>query len=189
MLTLCCFAGVKKVEGLPNSDPTLPTTTSVHTYEVPKSKSSRRIIYLPEGLYTDFAQYLEIQKSIAAQYPDYNPDGYVFCQANGEPYEPRAYQDLFKRCVKQAGIASTNFHALRHTFATRSLEEGMDIVTLSRLLGHYAPSVTLDLYGHTLDDHRQSSIQKLDEVYRDNKAPQPVKQTYDQWGVTPTWSP
>ena len=81
-----------------------------------------------------------------------------FCQSNGQPYEPRTYQDLFKRCVRQAGIRGANFHALRHTFATRSLEQGMDIVTLSRLLGHANPSITMDKYGHALDDHKRSSI-------------------------------
>lgn len=174
---------------LPNFDPNVPTATSVQTFDMPKTKNSRRIVYLPDGLYADFVHYLETQKSIAAQYPGYNPEGYVFCQEDGQPFEPRTFQDLFKRCLRQAGVAPANFHSLRHTFATRSLEEGMDMVTLSRLLGHFAPSVTLDLYGHTLDDHRRQSVQKLDEIYQDAKATRPIKQGYDQWGMTPSWSP
>lgn len=104
----------------------------------------------------DFKAYKAVQDSISAQYPGYNSDGYVSCQENGEPYEPRTYQDLFKRCVRRAGIADANFHSLRHTFATRSLEQGMDVVTVSRLLGHANPSITLDKYGHALDDHKRN---------------------------------
>ena len=89
---------------------------------------------------------------------------------------PRTYQDLFKRCVRQAGIRDTNFHALRHTFATRSLEQGMDVVTLSRLLGHANPSITMDKYGHALDDHKRSSIGKLGGLYAGaKKTPSPKR--------------
>ena len=115
--------------------------------------------------FQDLKYYKEIQDSIAAEYPGYNREGYVFCQENGQPYEPRTYQDLFKRCVRQAGIKDANFHSLRHTFATRSLEQGMDVVTLSRLLGHANPSITMDKYGHALDEHKRASIGKLGDIY------------------------
>lgn len=107
--------------------------------------------------YRDFKDYHELQMSLMRQYPGYNRDGYVFCQENGQPYEPRTYQDLFKRCVRAAGIGEANFHSLRHTFATRCLEQGMDVVTVSRLLGHASPSITLDKYGHALDDHKKQA--------------------------------
>lgn len=118
-----------------------------------------------DELFHDFEMYRSIQMSIKEQDYCYNPDGYVFCQENGSPYEPRTYQDLFKRCIRQAGIADANFHSLRHTFATRSLEQGMDVVTLSRLLGHANPSITLDKYGHALDDHKRDSVAKLGDIY------------------------
>ena len=121
------------------------------------------------GLFQDFERYRAMQMSLIAQYPGYNAEGYVFCQENGEPYEPRTYQDLFKRCVRRAGIADANFHSLRHTFATRSLEQGMDVVTLSRLLGHANPSITLDKYGHATDEHKKQCMEKLDALYPGDK--------------------
>lgn len=150
---------------LPNFDDAIPTSTSVRTVQTTKTDNSRRTVYIMEGLLQDFKAYKAVQDSISAQYPGYNSDGYVFCQENGEPYEPRTYQDLFKRCVRRAGIADANFHSLRHTFATRSLEQGMDVVTVSRLLGHANPSITLDKYGHALDDHKRKSIEKLGDLY------------------------
>jgi integrase len=150
---------------LPNHDPTVTASTTVKTVETTKTDNSRRTVYLMDSLLKDLRDYKSIQDSISAQYPIYNPDGYVFCQENGNPYEPRTYQDLFKRCVRQAGIRDANFHALRHTFSTRSLEEGMDIVTLSRLLGHANPSITMDKYGHSTDEQKLSSVAKLDGLY------------------------
>ena len=150
---------------LPNFDSSIETSTSVHTVKSTKTDNSRRTVYLMDGLFQDFLEYRAIQMSIIAKYPAYNPGGYVFCQENGLPYEPRTYQDLFKRCVRQAGIADANFHSLRHTFATRALEQGMDVVTLSRLLGHANPSITLDKYGHAMDDHKRLSVERLEGVY------------------------
>ena len=155
---------------LPNFDKSVETTTSVKTVKTTKTDNSRRTVYIMDGLFQDFQDYQAIQMSLMQQYPGYNPDGYVFCQENGQPYEPRTYQDLFKRCVRQAGIADANLHSLRHTFATRALEQGMDVVTLSRLLGHATPSITLDKYGHALNDHKRASMEKLGDIYGGEKS-------------------
>ena len=152
---------------LPNFDDSIKTSTSVVTRNTTKTDNSRRTVYIMDGLYQDFLRYHDIQMSIWEQYPMYNPEGYVFCQENGQPYEGRTYQDLFWRCVRRAGIAHANLHSLRHTFATRCMEEGMDIVTLSRLLGHATPSITLDKYGHALSDHQKKSVEKLNVIYKD----------------------
>ena len=150
---------------LPNHDDSIETSTSVRTLPTTKMSNSLRTVYMLDELYQDMLDYKARQDALRREYPGFNADGYVFCQSNGQPYEPRTYQDLFKRCVRQAGIRDANFHALRHTFATRSLEQGMDIVTLSRLLGHANPSITMDKYGHALDDHKRSSIEKLGGLY------------------------
>lgn len=151
---------------LPNFDSSIPTSTSVRTVSSVKTDNSFRIIYMMDELSRDMENYKAIQDYIKKQYPGYNPDGYVFCQENGDPYEPRTYQDLFKRCVRRAGIPDANFHSLRHTFATRALEHGMDIVTLSRILGHANPSITLDKYGHSQEEHKKRSINMMGDIYQ-----------------------
>ena len=150
---------------LPNHDDSIAASTTVQTVATTKTDNSRRRVFIMDELFSDFELYHSIQISIKEQDYNYNSEGYVFCQENGSPYEPRTYQDLFKRCVRQAGIPDANFHSLRHTFATRSLEQGMDVVTLSRLLGHANPSITLDKYGHALDDHKRASVAKLGDIY------------------------
>ena len=163
---------------LPNHDDSIAASTTVKTTPTTKTDNSRRTVFIMDELFHDFETYRSIQMSIAEQDYSYNPEGYVFCQENGSPYEPRTFQDLFKRCVRQAGIQDANFHSLRHTFATRSLEQGMDVVTLSRFLGHANPSITLDKYGHALDEHKRSSMEKLGDIYsiRRQKEPAPVPQ-------------
>lgn len=161
---------------LPNHDDRIQNSTSVHTIKATKTDNSLRTVYLMKGLLQDFKSYYAIQMSIRRQDPMYNRDGYVFCQANGQPFEPRTYQDLFKRCVRRAGIADANFHSLRHTFATRCLEQGMDVVTLSKLLGHANPSITLDKYGHALNEHQRISVERLGDLYGDQPARQVERQ-------------
>jgi integrase len=80
-------------------------------------------------------------------------------------YEPRTYEDLFKRTLNEAGVPDINFNALRHTFATRALEAGMDIKVLSSILGHAQASTTLNLYAHALPDHKKSSMEKMSAFY------------------------
>ena len=89
----------------------------------------------------------------------------IFATSAGLVYEPRTYEDLFKRALKEANLPNINFHALRHTFATRALEAGMDIKVLSSILGHAQASTTLNLYAHALPDHKRDSMQKMGAFY------------------------
>lgn len=154
---------------LPNFDESIEAATSVVTQDSPKTDGSRRSVPLMARLYQDFVKYRESQMQIMEQYPGYNSEGYVFCQDNGQPYEPRTYMDVFQRCVKRAAIPRANFHCLRHTFATRSLEQGIDVATVAKIMGHSDPSVTLKKYAHALPDHKQDSVEKLNVLYSQNE--------------------
>ena len=115
-----------------------------------KSSNSIRMIPLPK-----FLLELLIKQQLNCT------SNYVFTQ-NAKPLEPRTIQHQFKRLLKDAKIEVVNFHALRHTFATRLLEENVDIKTISELLGHSSVKITLDLYGHSRDEHKRQAIKKLD---------------------------
>lgn len=132
----------------------------------PKSDSSRRTIPLFNELWDGLMEYQKKQQALMDAFgEDYDDQGYIFCNAMGKVYDPRVFEDLFKRTLKSAGLKDIKFHALRHTFATRALEAGMDIKVLSSILGHAQASTTLNLYGHALPNHKKASMDKMSGYY------------------------
>ena len=75
--------------------------------------------------------------------------------------EPRTLQRLFSRLMAAIGLKDVHFHTLRHSFATRLLELGVDLQTVSMLLGHGSARTTLDFYGHSLPDQRRQAVALL----------------------------
>jgi len=85
---------------------------------------------------------------------------YVFPKNNGTGYDNRGIQKYFKELTASLGIRDKSFHTLRHTFATNALESGMDVKTLSEILGHSDVTTTLNYYVHT----NEKRIKKAMEV-------------------------
>ena len=86
-------------------------------------------------------------------------------QKNGKYIEPNVYSRRYKKILQELEIPYRKFHATRHTFATRALEIGMDIKTLSEILGHSSPTVTLNLYSHSLPEHKKKEMDRLGKLY------------------------
>ena len=84
--------------------------------------------------------------------------------ANGKPVSVRSYQRSFELLLKRLNIPHKGFHSLWHTFATRALECGMDVKTLSEILGHKNPTVTLNRYAHSLMEHKAEMMNRLGKL-------------------------
>ena len=118
----------------------------------PKTATSRRVIPLPKQL-------LPILKGIKKK--SHSP---FVVSANGKPVSVRSYQRSFELLLKKLKIPHRGFHSLRHTFATRALECGMDVKTLSEILGHKNPTVTLNRYAHSLMEHKADMMNRLGKL-------------------------
>lgn len=79
--------------------------------------------------------------------------------------EPRNYANYYKKVLKELNINSYNFHALRHTFATRCIEIGSDPKTLSEILGHANIRITLDRYVHPNNTTKKKLLNKISLMY------------------------
>ena len=90
-------------------------------------------------------------------------DEYVF--GGSKPMDPRTMQYRFKKILKEAGLPGANFHILRHTFATNCVEDGMDVKSLSEVLGHSNVQTTLNLYVHPSMDTKRRHIDSLTAFY------------------------
>lgn len=114
----------------------------------PKSESSNRIIPTPKYLLPMINQF--------------RSNGYVLSNDKLKYTEPRLMQIKFGQMIAECNIEKTNFHALRHTFATRCIEAGVDVKTLSELLGHSDVKTTLNRYVHSSFELKQKSMEQLE---------------------------
>lgn len=114
----------------------------------PKSQCSVREIPLPAFI-------VDIAK------PFITPSKTYILTGNNRYVEPRTMQNRFKSYVKESQINDANFHALRHTFATRCVEVGFEIKSLSEVLGHTNVNITLNRYVHSSLELKCSNMNKL----------------------------
>lgn len=113
----------------------------------PKSAKSERDIPIPRFIAGIIQKY-------------YKSDAYVL--TGTEQYvEPRALEYKFKKILQRCGLEKINFHALRHTFATYSIEHGFEVKSLSEILGHSSVNITLNRYVHSSMKQKQLNMSKI----------------------------
>ncbi len=95
----------------------------------------------------------------------YDPDCCFLTGSSNSFVEPRTLQYRFNSVLKQCGIQHVSFHTLRHTFATRCVEIGFDLKSLSEILGHANVNITLNRYVHPSFDIKAQNMQRLSEVF------------------------
>lgn len=143
----------KTLQRIRNCEPGGKNKTVV-VVSTPKSECSVRNIPLPHFLLHRLAR---ARKNVCDE--DYILTG------SRRYVEPRLCQYRFKKLIKKAGIRDVNYHALRHTFATRCVELGVDVKTISELLGHSNVNITLNRYVHPAFEHQRDCLEKLSACF------------------------
>lgn len=89
------------------------------------------------------------------------PNDFIFSMPLRMYIEPHTMRDARNYLIAVARVEHVNFHAFRHTFATRAIENGVNIKALSHILGHSQVQITIDLYCHSSLDPMHDSMDKI----------------------------
>lgn len=122
--------------------------------DTPKTVTSKRIIPIPK-------QILQLLKTLRKR----SHSEMVVSNSSSGQVSIRSYQRTFELLLRKLKISHKGFHALRHTFATRAIECGMDVKTLSEILGHKNSTITLNRYTHSLLEHKTEMMNKLGKLF------------------------
>ena len=117
--------------------------------DTPKTPCSQRQIPLPKNIVSILKSMHRTSKS-----------EYIIADGT-KPVFMRSYQRSFELLLKKNSIEHKGFHSLRHTFATRALECGMDVKSLSEILGHKNAIITLNRYSHSMWEHKAEMMDKI----------------------------
>ena len=164
----------------------LSTGKYVFKYQTPKTESGKRVIPMQESVYKALrkqrTQKKEMQIASDAWEPLKGFEDLVFVSRNGKPVSEHAFQSALNWIInainkdrqKQAEKGRKDFalmehiypHVLRHTFATRCFEAGIEAKTVQKYLGHSSVAITLDIYTHVTNDKAKTEMNKLEELFK-----------------------
>jgi integrase len=119
-------------------------------FKTPKTKHGRRSISLPLGAVAALREHrskqLELRMALGLGRPE--PSALVFCNPDGSPMSPEKLSRDWGRACKPLGLPHVTLHSLRHTHVSALIAANVDVVEISRRIGHGSPAVTLRIYAH-----------------------------------------
>lgn len=123
------------------------------TISEPKTKATIRTIILPPPVLNVLREY---KRTVASRWIFPSP------RKEDAPVDPAHFRRVLHLILERAGCRQVRFHDLRHVFATNALAQGMDVKTLSTIIGHVSTSTTLNVYAHATDTMREAAAMKID---------------------------
>lgn len=130
-----------------------------------KTKSSKRTVAITTGLAAILAEHKEeMKKRVAALGLEWSEDSLVFWNTRNKIVQYGNLKESLNKIYRKAGIGNATMHTLRHTYATRCFEAGVNIKAISEQLGHANVKTTYNIYVHLLEDTKVKEIDKLSEI-------------------------
>ena len=146
----------------------LEETRSGLRFKVPKTSHGRRTISLPPSavavLREHRRQLLETRLALGLGKPD--EQTLLFSQPDGSPIPPNRLTRRWLDACKSLGLPRVSFHGLRHTHASALIAAGLDVVAVSRRLGHASPNVTLSIYAHLFKKDDSGAAMAIEAALR-----------------------
>jgi integrase len=134
--------------------------------KAPKTKAGRRPIQLPALAVDVLNQHrkaqLELRLKLGMGKPD--PEAFVFGNHDGSPLSPNNFSVTWRRVVEKAGLPRVTFHSLRHSHASALIRAGLDVVRVSRQLGHSKPTIILSIYAHEFEEADSGAADAIGKV-------------------------
>ena len=131
-----------------------------------KTDNGYRDIPIQDKIFAKLIDYRQMQQAEKAHAGSgYTDEDYVFANQIGRAIEPATMRDMFNRLLAQANLGHYNFHALRHTFATRAIENGVAVKAVSDILGHSTVQLTMDLYCHASVELKREAVDKMADLW------------------------
>lgn len=136
--------------------------------KAPKTAHGFRTISLPANVVAALRDHrrsqLETRLLLGLGRPE--PDALVFCQPDGSPLAPSWLSYTWRNTCVSLKLPRVTFHALRHTHASALIAAGVDVVAISRRLGHSSPVVTLRIYAHLFNKDDSAAAAAIEAAMR-----------------------
>jgi integrase len=146
----------------------LEETAAGLRFKSPKTRYGRRLISLPvnvvEVLRTHRRERIELR--LALGMGRLGRDDLIFATPDGAPLSPDKLSRDWGLAVTAVGLPATTFHALRHSHASALIAAGLDVLTISRRLGHGSPGITLGVYGHLFSNTDAAAAKAIEAAMR-----------------------
>ena len=128
----------------------LEQTNAGLAFKEPKTKAGRRTVSIPSSVVTELRDHWREQQKqrLALGIGKAGTEDLVFARWDGGPWPPDRLSSTWAKTVSTLKLPKVTFHALRHTHASQLIAAGLDVVTVSRRIGHSNPTVTLTVYAH-----------------------------------------
>lgn len=170
-ILLCLYTGMRigeicalKWKDISRDDQSITVSQNMQRIQRLEENRTEVVIQAPKSVYS--MRIIPVADEIAALLlaNRQEDEAYLLTGKTNRFMEPRNLQRRFKQMLKETGLKDINFHALRHTFATRGIEAGFDPKTLSSVLGHASVNITLNRYVHPTMEQKQRNMNLLSEL-------------------------